>query len=422
MRPQLAPLAFELNHGVAESEVAAAVGDDYASLALLLRLLDQLRDRGLLAAEAHGPKGLLATLRPLGSPFKLPSDVAALPDRASWRLSRFAALRREDARWVLECSEAPCNVRIEDPTVLLALVDGANLPARTEHPWAQFMGLLAAQGFLDVAEMEESAAQRSWSFQDRLFHAHARPPGTYAGFPRQPDAQADPAFPSERRPAHAGETIQCPPVAGVASGSLADVMDRRRSSRDMGAAPVSLPAVAALLYRSVRVTGSLPNGLLLRPYPSGGARHELEFYLAVRACAGLEPGFYHYRSDAHALTRLTRPGAVPAAAAMIGHCAKAWNRPNLPPQCLIVIATRHPRVAFKYKILAYRLSLLSVGAVLQNFYLVATDLGLHGCAAGSGRPELFAQATGLSTWEETSIGEFGFGSAAAGPAMIDTSE
>ena len=139
--------------------------------------------------------------------------------------------------------------------------------------------------------------------------------------------------------------------------------------------------------------------------------HELEFYLAVRECEGLEPGFYHYRSDAHTLTCLNGPHAVPAAAAMIKDCAGSWNQPDMPPQCLIVIATRHPRVAYKYKNLAYRLSLLSVGTVLQNFHLVATDLGLNGCAVGSGRPELFAEATGLSTWEETSIGEFGFGNA-----------
>ena len=154
----------------------------------------------------------------------------------------------------------------------------------------------------------------------------------------------------------------------------------------------------------------------MRPYPSGGAMHELEFYLAVRECEELEAGFYHYRSDAHELTRLAGAGPDAAAAEMISHCAFAWNQPHEPPQCLVVVATRHPRVAFKYKALAYRLSLLSVGAALQNLYLVATDLGLHGCAAGSGNAEHFARATGLSLWEETSIGEFGFGSAASAAA------
>ena len=40
----------------------------------------------------------------------------------------------------------------------------------------------------------------------------------------------------------------------------------------------------------------------------------------------------------------------------------------------------------------------------------ATDLGLNGAASGASKPELFAQATGVSSWEDTSIAEFGFGS------------
>ena len=411
VRPQLAPLVLELNNGVSEGELAAAVSDDYTALALLFRLLNQLRGQGLLAAEVHGPTGPLATLRPLSGQFTLPPEIATLPGQGRWRLSRFASLRREDEQWVLECTEAACDVLIEDPAVLPALADAANVPAKPASPWAQFMGLLADQGFLDVAGHEEVAAQRSWTFQDRLFHVSSRRPETYADGLRQSDERAGLVFPSAIRPAHPGETIQCPKVVHATSGSLADVMERRRSFRAMGESPVNLPTVATLLYRSVRVTRQLSNGFLLRPYPSGGAMHELEFYLAVRECEGLEPGFYHYRSHVHELTRLTGSGAAPAAAAMIEHCAMAWNKPDGPPQCLIVIATRHQRVACKYRSRAYRLSLMSAGAVLQNFYLVAADLGLHGCAAGTGRPDLFVQATGLSTWEETSIGEFGFGNA-----------
>ena len=40
----------------------------------------------------------------------------------------------------------------------------------------------------------------------------------------------------------------------------------------------------------------------------------------------------------------------------------------------------------------------------------AADLGLNCTAGGTSQPELFAQATGVSSWEETSIAEFGFGS------------
>ncbi len=39
----------------------------------------------------------------------------------------------------------------------------------------------------------------------------------------------------------------------------------------------------------------------------------------------------------------------------------------------------------------------------------ATDLGLNGAASGAPKPGLFAQATGVSSWEDTSNAEFGFG-------------
>src|ERR1043166_9678691 len=39
----------------------------------------------------------------------------------------------------------------------------------------------------------------------------------------------------------------------------------------------------------------------VRPYPSAGACYELELYLAVDKCEGLERGFYHYDAGEHAL-------------------------------------------------------------------------------------------------------------------------
>jgi len=127
----------------------------------------------------------------------------------------------------------------------------------------------------------------------------------------------------------------------------------------------------------------------------------------VHACDGLAPGFYHYRGQEHALTRIV--DAEAPATAMLDDCAGAWGQPGRPPQVLVVIASRLPRLAWKYSGIAYKISLMNAGVAIQSLYLVANDLGLAGAAAGSGNPELFARATGVSSWEETSIAEFGFG-------------
>ena len=180
----------------------------------------------------------------------------------------------------------------------------------------------------------------------------------------------------------------------------------------MGAEPVNAAELGAVLYRVARITARLPQNklpqdCLLRPFPSGGAIHELEFYVAVRCCTGVDAGFYHYGGERHSLTRLA--DAEAPAADMVRFCARAWGQPDAPPQILIVIASRLPRLAWKYEGIAYKLSLLNAGVALQSLYLVTTDLGLAGAAAGSGDPELFARATGADPWEETSIAEFGFG-------------
>ena len=95
---------------------------------------------------------------------------------------------------------------------------------------------------------------------------------------------------------------------------------------------------------------------------------------------------------------------------MLADCAAAWGQPGQPPQCLVVLSSRLPRLAWKYEAIAGKVSYMNAGVVLQSLYLVCTDLDLNGCAVGSGRPKLFAVATGNSVWEETSIAEFGFGS------------
>jgi oxazoline/thiazoline dehydrogenase len=44
-----------------------------------------------------------------------------------------------------------------------------------------------------------------------------------------------------------------------------------------------------------------------RPYPSGGALYELEFYVTVNHCQDLARGFYHYEPLHHRLEHLAAP-------------------------------------------------------------------------------------------------------------------
>lgn len=417
---RLARAAGALQQDLSDAAIAGVAGDDIALSAELFALRSQLQQHHLLAIDCYRDGRRLAELLPHAPAF----DPAGRPARdaprsAPWVLSRFALLRRHGHRLVLECPGALCDVVLHDPA-LAGWLHGAAAGASpaTRSAQGEVLALLETLGFAETAKRAEPAHRKMWEFHDRLFHDRSRAWSdsrrrgvTYRFRERRGDgSDAAVSAPPAIRPPCTGQTIGLPVPVAAGGRPLRDVMESRRSRYEMGAAPVDLEHVAALLFRVARTTARLPNERLLRPYPSSGAIHELEVYLAVGSCSGLAAGFYHYRGDVHALTHLAGDDADRAAGAMLADCALAWGRAEEPPQCLAVISSRLPRLAWKYEGIAYRLSMLNAGALLGSLYLVATDLGLNGAAAGSGNPEHFALATGESSWAETSIAEFGFGS------------
>jgi nitroreductase len=54
-------------------------------------------------------------------------------------------------------------------------------------------------------------------------------------------------------------------------------------------------------------------------------------------------------------------------------------------------------------------SLANVGVLTQTLYLMATDMGLGGCAIGSTNIDLFAKMTGIEFHVEGPVGQFALG-------------
>ncbi len=411
---RLCDALLALANGADEAALMAAAGGERA--AQLYYYLARMAGRGMLEASADLDGTPVIRLLPHNAAFELPLP-SGVPSRVA--LDRFAFLRRDERGATLQHPDAACDLLVDHPAAaaLIARLAAGPVDADGWSPLERSLtAVLVSLGFAVDVAMAEEPSRRTWEFHDRLFHRAAR---SYADRAVRGASYrfigALPAPPAIR-PGYAGKSIALPTPRRDSLGeghSLHEVMARRQSRREMSSAPVELDAVGELLYRVARVTAILrgsaevPQDVLQRPYPSGGAIHELEFYLAVGACAGLAPGFYHYRGQEHALTRIA--DAEAPAAAMLEECAMAWGQPGRPPQVLVVIASRLPRLAWKYAGIAYKISLMNAGVAIQSLYLVATDLGLAGSAAGSGNPELFARATGVSSWEETSIAEFGFG-------------
>ena len=79
------------------------------------------------------------------------------------------------------------------------------------------------------------------------------------------------------------------------------------------------------------------------------------------------------------------------------------------PQILITIAARFGRISWKYSSIAYALILKDVGVLMQTLYLMATDMGLGGCAIGIANIDLFAKMTGIEFHVEGPVGQFALG-------------
>ena len=58
---------------------------------------------------------------------------------------------------------------------------------------------------------------------------------------------------------------------------------------------------------------------------------------------------------------------------------------------------------------AERLDLKDVGGLIQTLYMMATDMGLGGCAIGSIDIDLFAKMTGIEFHVEGPVGQFALG-------------
>lgn len=374
----------------------------------------RLRKRRMLESGLRGATGDLLTVIPHRISFEIGSQP--VPTGAV-KLSRFAYTHTTERGLVLASPEASCEIVLMAPRTALwlhGLAHGTVDDHADDVERAAVVDLLWRCGFLERTDEPETEARRCWQFHDRLFHAASRPGDVLWSFGGS--YRFERAFPSPPavKARFAGDRIdlETPDRVALAAHSdrLFDVLERRRSYRAMGDPPIRLAQIGELLYRVARTVHVLDAPLqetMIRVFPSGGAIHEIEFYLSVRQCQDLDPGFYHYHGVDHALCRL--PNAEAQAAAIVARAGEDWAQPDAPPQVVITLASRVPRIAWKYDTVAYRATLMNAGVIVQTIYLVATDMGL-GCApAGRGDPARFAAATGLDSFEETSVLEIGLG-------------
>jgi SagB-type dehydrogenase family enzyme len=359
-------------------------------------------------------------------------------------LSRFAYLRRRANEMVLESPRAAAVFKLCDPKIA-AVIPMLSTPQQIKRlrrqegfPGIELCALLvdcqmlfkidaARDGGLRRAEGDDDLVL--WDFHDLLFHTRStagRQANPLGGF--YPYAGVIAPLPAVR-PRWPGKKIDLRKVSvasAEAMSPVARVLRERHSTRSFDdQRPITLGELSRFLDSTARVVARSKSRVedggpvveyAARPYPAGGAAYELELYLAVHQCEGLARGFYHYDAGGHALMPIST--GTPELEALLAGAKYAMGAPAV-PQVLITIAARFGRVSWKYSSVAYSLILKDVGVLTQSLYVMATDMGLGGCAIGLTNIDLFAKMTGIEFHVEGPVGQFAMG---RGAASVTTTE
>ncbi len=401
------------------------------SLAHWLYCLQELDSRCLVRKTLFAGEQPLASVVPLGRPLGGSKGCAISRDPpATYVLSRFAYLRRDGDKMVLESPLAHARIVLHDAraSALVATLAAKSSLSELEtfdllpcDAVRRLIELLVAEQMVYRADGLQSEPADTWEFHDLMFHSRSRRGRSDAPFGatfRFPDRPPPPAVKNIDGTAH---PLFRPDIACLERDDppLARVQEQRRSIRQYATQPITDQQLGEFLYRVARVkelrtvdvptpTGKVAVDLAARPYPSGGALYELEFYVAVRSCKGLEAGLCYYDPVEHRL--LAIEGDRRPTDALIDDAAASAGIDPATLQTLIILAVRFERLAWKYQSIAYSLTLKHVGVVYQTMYLVATAMGLAPCALGCGDADLFARASKNAYCTETSVGEFLLGS------------
>jgi SagB-type dehydrogenase family enzyme len=171
--------------------------------------------------------------------------------------------------------------------------------------------------------------------------------------------------------------LRLEPKTGRAPADLWQCLAQRRSQRDYLDRPLTQAALAALLWATQGITGSM-GGYHFRASPSAGALYPVETYVAVHRVEGVEPGLWHFQVLDFGLELIAG-----------GDCRQEIAAAGLGQSFLSAAGAVFiwtgvlNRARWKYRERAVRYLFLDAGHICQNLMLAATALNLGVCPVGA---------------------------------------
>lgn len=165
------------------------------------------------------------------------------------------------------------------------------------------------------------------------------------------------------------------PLLDTKSGNVAAAIASRASKRDFAQRPITIEQLSTLLKYSCGITRT-DGEKKLRAQPSGGARYPIEVYPIVFVGTDAYPaGVHHYNVRDHSLEVLWRREFSKDDIAQL--FSYDWAQGASIAFVLTAVFDRNQR---KYGERGYRQILIEAGAIVQNAYLLAQEMGLSCCA------------------------------------------
>lgn len=159
-------------------------------------------------------------------------------------------------------------------------------------------------------------------------------------------------------------------------GLLSKSLINRESVRDYSDEPISQNNLSTILNYSVGLKKNKKNIFENRFYPSAGARYPIETYIVVFNVFGLNQGIYHYHLS-NKLEYMWKSKEFKKQ--VLGCFNQNWINTS---SFLILLTSCFWRNEVKYGNRGYRYSMMEIGHIAQNMYLIASVLGLGCCSIG----------------------------------------
>lgn len=152
------------------------------------------------------------------------------------------------------------------------------------------------------------------------------------------------------------------------------LMKKRKSERDFGNYEISLAEISTLLYYT---GGYKKDGKGGKHTPSSGGFNSVEIFVIVLSSKEVNPGIYYFNPQKNCLNEIYLGDYKEWLATDVFY-QKEWSNSSV----VFILTSDITRLSKKYLLRSYKLSLMDIGHVSQNFYLTATAMNLKVCASG----------------------------------------